>query len=307
MLELLACIAIAFAIGSNDTSNSYGICIGCGVLSIKRAIYLLFVLVLIGLILGGKNVMYTVGEGITEIDKKIVIIPLFLASLAIISANIFKMPVSSHQAIVAGVIGSALALKKQVNISIIIEIILSWVISPFGALLLAIVVYFILERALSRIPMFKLEKIIRVLLFISGSIIAFNTGANELATALAPAVYYGTLNSFQAGVLGAFMLFLGARLISFRVIETVGKGITALDPFSGFAAQFGAGITVLIFTALGMPISTTYCIVGAVSGVGIYKGLRSVRIRFLKKIIISWIFTPLAALIASYVVTVISG
>ncbi len=306
MLELLACITIAFAIGSNDTSNSYGICIGCGVLSLKRAIYLLFILVLIGLIIGGRNVMYTVGEGIAEVEERIVVVPLFLASIAIVCANVFKMPVSSHQAIVAGIIGSALALGKSINTSTVIEIVLSWIMSPFGAFLSAVAVYFTLEKVLFKIPMFKIERIVRRLLFISGSVIAFNTGANELATALAPAVYHGTLNYFQAGLLGAFMLFLGARLISFRVIETIGKGITALDPFSGFAAQFGAGITVLIFTILGMPVSTTYCIVGAVSGVGIYKGLRSVRIKFLRKIVFSWILTPTIALVASYAVTVIT-
>ncbi len=306
MLELIACIAIAFAIGSNDTSNSYGICIGCGVLSLRRAIYLLFILVLIGLVIGGRNVMETVGGNIAEVDERIVTIPLLLASIAIVLANVLKMPVSSHQAVVAGIIGSALALGKSVNTSTVIEIVLSWIISPFGAFVFAVIVYKLLEVLSSKIPMFKLENIIKKLLFISGSIIAFNTGANELATALAPAVHYGILNQIQAGILGAFTLFLGARIVSHRVIETIGKGITALDPFSGFSAQFGAGITVLLFTILGMPVSTTYCIVGAVSGVGLYKGLRSVRIGFLKRIVASWIITPLIALILSYVVTVIT-
>ncbi len=300
-LTLLACVAIAFAIGSNDTSNSFGICIGCGLLTLKKAAYLLFVLVLLGMVLGGHRVMSTVGEGIAELNEVIVAASLFVSSAAIVAANYMRTPVSSHQAIVASLIGSAVALGREVDFKTVEKIVLSWIVSPFGALVFAVVIYWTMERIFADMPAFKAERILRFLLLLGGSVIAFNTGANELATALAPAVYYGTITVVEGGLLGAFMLFLGARMVSIRVAETVGKGITALDPFSGFAAQFAAGLTVLLFTFLGMPVSTTYCVVGAITGVGIYKGLRGVKFAFLRRIFASWMLTPLLAFATSYV------
>jgi PiT family inorganic phosphate transporter len=83
--------------------------------------------------------------------------------------------------------------------------------------------------------------------------------------------------------------------LSPRVIETVSRGITVLDPFSGFAAQFGAGTCVLLFTSLGMPVSTTYCIIGAITGVGILKGMGTVRFHLLKRILLAWILAPLVS------------
>ncbi len=302
---VLGCLAIAFAIGSNDTSNSFGICIGCGILTITRATYLLFFLVLLGIMLGGGRVMHTVGGEIAELNWIIVGVALFLSSIAIISANIIRTPVSSHHAVIASLIGSAIALGKSVNYLTISKIVLSWIVSPFGAMIIAAVTYLTLEKLVFRLPILKIEKLLRFLLLISGSLIAFNTGANELATALAPAVYYGAIDVINASLIGSVMLFIGARTISTRVVETVGKGITTLDPFSGFAAQFSAGLTVLIFTLIGMPISTTYCVVGAISGVGMYKGLRSVKMALIRRISLSWVMTPLAALISSYLVTIL--
>jgi PiT family inorganic phosphate transporter len=261
------------------------------------------VLVLAGIIIGGSKVMSTVGEGIAELDGTIVTISLLTSSAAIITANWLKTPVSSHQAIVASLVGSALALGKPVDLSTITKIVISWIVSPFGALLMAVSIYWLMEQFISKLPMLKIERILRILLLIAGSVIAFNTGANELATALGPAVYYGVLTPIQAGVVGAVMLFLGARLVSMRVVETVGKGITSLDPYSGFAAQFGAGLTVLFFTVIGMPVSTSYCIVGAITGVGLYKSLRGVRFAFLKRIMASWFLTPTIAMMVSYLFT----
>ncbi|WP_290595612.1 MULTISPECIES: inorganic phosphate transporter [unclassified Archaeoglobus] len=302
-LPLLAAFAIAFAIGSNDTSNSFGICVGCGLLTIRRAIYLLFILVFFGLLLGGSKVLHTVGGEIVEPDEVIVSISLLVSSAAIVAANYLRTPVSSHQAIVMSLIGSAFALGKEIEISTVIKIVLSWIISPFGALVSAIAIYWLMEKSLSKRPLLQVERVLRILLIIGASIIGFNTGANELATALAPAIWFGTMNLLEGAIFGSAMLFLGAWLVSVRVAEVVGKGITALDPFSGFAAQFAAGITVLVFTFLGMPVSTTYCTVGAITGVGLYKGLSGVKFAFIKRIVASWMLTPATAFIASFATT----
>lgn len=305
-IALLAALAIAFAVGSNDTCNSFGICVGCGLLTIKRASYILFLLVFVGMLFGSGRVMNTVGRELVEPNEIVVSVSLIISSAAIVAANYLRTPVSSHQAIVMSLIGSAFALGNRIDVNTVAKIVLSWIVSPFGALFLSILIYWVMENTLSKLPPLKVERVLRILLFIGATIIGFNTGANELATALAPIVAFGAMNIFEAALLGSAMLLLGAWIVSIRVAEVVGKGITALDPFTGFAAQFAAGMTVLLFTIIGMPVSTTYCTVGAVTGVGLYKSFRSVKFTFLKRIVASWIITPFAAFTVSLAVTLLS-
>jgi len=166
--------------------------------------------------------------------------------------------------------------------------------------MLSMVIYKTLERALIGRSVFFVERLISILIILSATILAYNTGANELATAIGAVVHYGILNPIQAGMLGSLSLFLGAAMLSHRVVETV-KGITALDVISGFSAQFGAGLSVWMFTTLGMPVSTTYCMIGGIAGVGFLKGVGTVKIDLLKKILICWISAPTLSFLISFV------
>ena len=270
-------------------------------MSFKRAIYLLAFLVFLGMLLQGQNVMRTVGRDLVSLRIEIISISLIISSLAIVLSNWKKVPVSSHQAIVSSLVGSGFAFGVSVDMNTLLRIVESWIVSPVGAFFLSIVVYRILELGTSKIPPLKVERYLRYLLLLSGSVIAYNTGANELATALGPVVYFGLLTPFQAAFMGAILLWLGAFFLSGRVVETIGKGITALDPFSGFAAQFGAGLSVLLFTTLGMPVSTTYCVIGSIIGVGMLKSTRTAKSPFLKRIFLSWIITPVIAMALGYI------
>ena len=243
--------------------------------------------------------MRTVGKDIAALNIRIVVIALLISAAVIVASNIERLPVSSHQVIVGSVIGSALAMGCSVNFVTVEKIVEAWLFSPFISMTLSILTYRVMERLLRAVPVFKAERIIRDLLLINGAVIAYNTGANELATALGPLVYSGVLTPLYAVTLGTVALWLGAVMLSWRVIETVGKGITSLDPFSGFCAQFSAGLCVLIFTTLGLPVSTTYCIIGGVIGVGLLKGVRTVRTDLLRRIVTSWVLAPtLTAMLA---------
>lgn len=291
-IPIIACVLMAVGMGSNDTSNAIGICIGCGILKLKRAILFFGVLVLIGVAVQGDRVMRTVGKDIVAGDMFIVSLACLVSATLIIGSNWKKIPLSLTQVMIGSIAGAATAAGASVNYVKLCEIILSWMISPFVAMVMANLLYRALERILSHYPVFSIERLLRMLLIGSSALLAFNTGANELATVLGPAVYAEALSKNEAYVVGSLFVFLGAYFLSHRVIDTIGKGITALDPFSGFAAQFGAGACVLLFTFLGMPISTTYCIIGAISGVGLVKGMGTVRKELLLKIARNWILGP---------------
>lgn len=296
-----ASLLIAFGIGSNDASNALGICIGAGIIKLKRAIFLFGILVFLGILLQGQKVMKTVGKNIVDVNISIVIVVLTISAILIIISNWRRLPLSTHQVIIGSLIGSAIASDSATNITFIIKIIISWIVSPFVAMGFSFILYKTLEKTLSKFPFFQIEKFLRTFLIFSGMLVSYNTGANELATVLGPLMHSGIeINKVLLFSIASIMVFLGAILLSHRVIETVGKGLTTLDPYSGFAAQLGAGACVLFFTFLGMPISTTYCIIGGISGVGLTKGMNTVKFGLLKKIATNFVVTPSLALLLGY-------
>ncbi|MBM4141018.1 MAG: inorganic phosphate transporter [Nitrospira sp.] len=300
LIPVAACLLIAFGIGSNDTSNALGVCIGTGIIKLRKALFLFGFLVLMGILLSGQKVMKTVGKDLLEPNLFILNTSITIAAVLIIYSNWRKLPLSTHQVIIGSLVGSGIGSAVDVNFISLLKIIISWIISPVIAFFFGHILYRIMEKTLSKLSFLQIEKIIRILLLISGMMIAYNTGANELATILGPVIYSGAIKEVPASLMGSLFVFLGAFILSHRVIETIGKGITTLDPFSGFAAQFGAGSCVLLFTFLGMPVSTTYCIIGAISGVGMLKGTETVRMELIKKIIFNLILVPSLAFFISF-------
>lgn len=132
--------------------------------------------------------------------------------------------------------------------------------------------------------------------------VAFAHGANDVANAVGPlAAIFSVVKTKSVALqmeVPFWMLFaggiaVGGGLIAFgrRVMETIGKNITEMTPIRGFCAQFGAATTILICSRLGMPVSTTHVLVGAVVGVGLMRGMGTLDLRILKNIGLSWVVT----------------
>lgn len=305
-IAVAASFLIAFGIGSNDASNALSICVGAGIIKLRRAILIFGCLVFLGVILQGGKVMKTVGKNLVDVNISIIIVAMMVSAFLIVLSNWRRLPLSTHQVIIGSLIGSALAETANVNWQAFLKIVVSWAISPFVALAFSFFFYKSLEKIISKFAFFQIEKILRFLLLLSGFLIAYNTGANELATVLGPVIHTGIeINKVYIFLISSILVFLGAILLSHRVIETVGKGITTLDPISGFAAQFGAGCCVLFFTFLGMPVSTTYSIIGGITGVGLTKGIKTVKLSLLQKIGLNFIVAPSTAFFISFILTYI--
>jgi phosphate/sulfate permease len=155
------------------------------------------------------------------------------------------------------------------------------------------------------------EKIFIYLQILSACFVAFAHGANDVANAIGPLA--GVLSAIKNGVvgmeaqvpmlvllLGGLGIVIGLATWGWRVIETIGKYITELTPTRGFAAEFGAAITIVLASKLALPVSTTHTLVGAVLGVGLARGLNSLNLRTIREIVISWAITiPASALLTA--------
>ncbi|MHC4308200.1 MAG: inorganic phosphate transporter, partial [Planctomycetota bacterium] len=146
------------------------------------------------------------------------------------------------------------------------------------------------------------EKIFVYLQILSACFVAFAHGANDVANAIGPLA--GVLSAIKSGViemkaqvpllvllLGGLGIVVGLATWGWRVIETIGKCITELTPTRGFAAEFGAAITIVLASKLALPVSTTHTLVGAVLGVGLARGLNSLNLSTIRDIVISWVIT----------------
>ena len=154
------------------------------------------------------------------------------------------------------------------------------------------------------------EKIFVFLQILSACFIAFAHGANDVANAIGPvAAVLDVLKNGQISevslipswllAFGGIGIVIGLATWGWRVMETIGKKITELTPTRGFCAEFSAAIIILTASKLGLPISTTHCIVGAVLGVGLAKGMRALNLNMIKEIVLSWVITiPASALMS---------
>jgi len=158
----------------------------------------------------------------------------------------------------------------------------------------------------------RVERIFVVLQILTACAIAFAHGSNDVANSIGPlAAVAHAVQGMDLGskapvepwmlAIGGVGIIVGLGTWGYRVMETVGKRITELTPSRGFAAQLSAATTIVLASQMGIPISTTHTLVGAVLGVGLARGIGALDLRVVGKIIASWVATlPIAAALSIF-------
>jgi PiT family inorganic phosphate transporter len=205
---------------------------------------------------------------------------------------------------------SSLLMKTPLGKSLQISLYEAFLIALIISIFVALIGMFLLRKIQEDLveDYITVEGIFRKLQIITSCYVAFSHGANDVANAIGPVA--GIIPLASTGVMSSeasiptWLLGLGGIGIAFgcmtwgrRVMRTVGGRITSLTNTRGFSVDFGAATTVLVASKLGMPISTSHTVVGAVIGVGLARGLEAVDLSVIRKIIVSWLLTlPIAAL-----------
>ncbi|WP_099209330.1 inorganic phosphate transporter [Thermococcus henrietii] len=185
------------------------------------------------------------------------------------------------------------------------------------------IVVFILSYLLIKLhfkpsdPYIGVESIFRKVQVVTSAYVALAHGSNDVANAVGPiAAAYAVITMGMAGMkvpvpkwimaMGGLGIAIGIFMYGYKVMETVGKRITELTNTRGFSIDFSAATVILVASWLGMPISTTHTVVGAVVGVGLARGIKAINTSILKDIIISWFVTvPVAAAISAVIFKVL--
>lgn len=315
---LVGLIAVAllfdFLNGLHDAANSIATIVSTRVLRPHYAVVWAAFFNFIAFLFFGLHVAQTIGTGIvdaTVVDARVV----FGALMGAVAWNLitwaFGIPSSSSHALIGGLIGAGVA-KNGVG-----AIVWSGVsktgaaifLSPMVGFALALTLVLIVSWMLLRATPFAVDNAFRSLQFVSASLYSLGHGGNDAQKTMgiiAVLLYsQGHLGSefhvpFWVVISSQFAMGLGTLLGGWRIVHTMGSKITRLTPLQGFCAETGGAVTLFMATGLGIPVSTTHTIAGAIVGVGAARRLSAVRWNIAGSIVIAWIVTlPAAGLIGA--------
>ena len=212
-------------------------------------------------------------------------------------ATFFRIPTSTSQAIVGGVVGVGLATGAEVNFAKFILIAESWIICPLLVMALSFSLMHIIRIILRRFATKSLlfQQAFGWLAILSACYVAYSMGANNAGNAVGPIANLDILPTKVLLLIGGVSIAVGAMTYGKKVTDTVGKGITPLDIPGAFVAQVASAFGMHLFSVFGIPVSTSSAIVGAVVGVGLVKGFKAIRRSTILTILIGWVLTPTLA------------
>ena len=305
LLILLSGLFVGWNLGANDAANAMGTAVGARVRTIREAVIIVGIFSFLGAVAFGHRVIKTIGSGIVPMEQlepgqatRIALAAMLAAGMWLLWATYLKLPVSTTHSAVGAVAGAGVvAGGVPIYWSKLLDIFMAWILTPVGAAICGYVLYQVLRVVLRFVAV--PDRVWGWLLTISGMWMAFSWGANDVANATGVMVGAGFTSPIMASVLGGLAIVLGIATWGYRVMETVGTRITHLIPPMAFVAELAAALNVQIYTLLGLPVSTTHSIVGAIFGVGLVLGRAAVDRRTARDIVLAWAATPAAAGIVS--------
>jgi PiT family inorganic phosphate transporter len=310
---VLVALSFDFVNGFHDAANSIATVIATRVLTPTQAVMLAAVFNFVAAFFFGTGVAATIGLGF--VNTRIVTPYVILAGLTgAIVWNLLtwylKLPVSSSHALIGGYAGAALAKAGMDGLvmgkwpSTLAFIVLAPLIGMALGYMLMVMVYWIFHSFSPR----RLDSWFRHLQILSASLLSCAHGTNDaqksmgIITAVLFAAGFEKAFHVPAWVIVACAAAMGLGTLSggWRVVHTMGTRLTRLKPRSGFCAETGAAISILFATWLGLPVSTTHVVAGAIAGVGSIQRVRAVRWNVATDIVTAWVLTiPAAALVAA--------
>jgi inorganic phosphate transporter, PiT family len=315
-LYALISVAIAFDFlnGLHDAANSIATIVSTRVLKPQFAVAWAAFFNFIAFLVFGLHVAQTVGAGIVDPN---IVTPnvIFGALMGAIVWNVLTwmagIPSSSSHALIGGLVGAGTA-KAGLSALVfsglgktVAAIFLSPTIGFFLALMLMLLVSWLFINATP----FRVDRVFRTVQFASASLYSLGHGGNDAQKTMGIiAVLLYSQGQLEGGFHVPFWVVLACQAAmglgtlcgGWRIVHTMGSKITRLTPMQGCCAETGGAIMLFAATHLGIPVSTTHTITGAIVGVGAAKRVSAVRWNIAKDILIAWIFTmPAAAIIAA--------
>ncbi len=317
VVALLVALAIAFDFmnGFHDAANSIATVVSTGVLKPQQAIVFAAFFNVLAILVFHLNVAATVGKGIVDagvVDHHVV----FGALIGAIFWNAvtwwYGIPSSSSHALIGGIVGATMA-KAGPSALILTGIgktVIFIFLSPLLGFLLGSLLMVAVANLFRRVSPLRVDNLFRRAQLVSAGLYSLGHGGNDAQKTIG-IIWMLLIATGYAGagdklpptwtIWACYLAIgLGTMFGGWRIVKTMGQKITKLKPVGGFCAETGGAMTLFLATALGVPVSTTHTITGAIVGVGSVRRASAVRWGVAGNIVWAWIFTiPAAALVAA--------
>ena len=311
-----------FMNGLHDAANSIATVVSTRVLKPGTAVVWAAFFNFIAFLVFGLHVAETIGTGIVEagiIDAHVIFGALTGAIVWNAITWAFGLPSSSSHALIGGLAGAGVAKAGfgAVVLGGLAKTAAGIVLSPLLGFVLAQLLVVVVGWASIRSTPFAVDRRFRVLQLVSAALYSLGHGGNDAQKTMGIIAVL----LFSQGLLGdtfhvpfwvvitcQLAMALGTLMGGWRIVHTMGSRITRLKPIQGFCAETGGAITLFLATSLGVPVSTTHTITGAIVGVGAARRASAVRWRVAQRIVIAWVVTlPAAAIMGALVYVLSSG
>ncbi len=315
VLLVLLALAFDFMNGFHDAANSIATVVSTGVLKPAQAVLFAAVFNFVAIFIFHLSVAATVGKGIVQpgvVDTHVV----FGALVGAITWNIvtwyYGIPSSSSHALIGGIVGAVIA-KAGIGALIgagVFKTVAFIFVSPLLGFLLGSMMMVLVAWVCRRATPSRVDRWFRRLQLVSASAYSLGHGGNDAQKTIGIIWMLLIATGYSAAgdsspptwtiVCCYAAIAAGTMFGGWRIVKTMGQRITKLKPVGGFCAETGGAVTLFVATALGIPVSTTHTITGAIVGVGAVRGAGAVRWGVAGNIVWAWIFTiPASAFVAA--------
>ncbi len=312
-------LAFDYINGFHDTANAIATSVSTRALSPRHAIWMAAALNFAGALFS-TGVAKTIGGDIVKsasmVDQEVITAALIGAIAWNLLTWWYAIPSSSSHALVGGIIGAVVAGRgwDPLNLVGIEKIFLSLVLSPIVALIVGYLLLILMMWLFRGFPPHTLSTGFARAQIGTAALIAFSHGSNDAQKAMG-IITLALLSAGEISTLDvpmwvklscAISMSLGTAVGGWKIIKTVGTGISRLDPFSGCAVEMTSSLVIFSATLLHLPVSTTHVVSGSIMGIGASNRIRSVRWGVARQMLITWVLTiPLSALTSGLVYIVL--
>ena len=314
---------LGWALGANDAANVFGTAVGTKMVRFSTAALVCSLFVVLGSVISGAGPAETLSK-LSEIDQSVhAFIAVVSAGFTVFVMTRFGLPVSTSQAIVGALIGWNVFQGIETDSDILRKIIASWILCPVLAGLIAAAMLPPLAAVMRilNLRLFVQDVTVRWALLAAGAFGAYSLGANNIANVMGPFIHVIRPPSISLGsfflnptqvlfLIGALAIAVGVVTFGRRVMFTVGRNLFQLSPLTAWVAVVSHAIVLILFTSKSLatwldaaglpqiplvPVSSSQAIVGAVIGIGLFRGASSIRWHLVGGIVLGWLITPICA------------
>jgi len=330
LVFLSAGLFLGWSLGANDAANVFGTAVGTRMVRFGLAATVCSIFVILGAVFSGAGAAHTLGR-LGAVDTLAGAgMAAFSAALTVYWMIKLGLSVSTSQAIVGAIVGWNLFSDKPTDLEALLKIVATWVICPLAAAFFAVILFLVVGKLvdLARLHIFRLDAYTRLGLILAGALGSYSLGANNIANVMGVFVGSNPFTGFSFGdhvgfsaiqqlfLLGAIAIAVGVFTYSKRVMMTIGTRLFPLSPLAAWVAVVAHSIVLILFASEGLerilasnglptiplvPVSSSQAVVGAVIGIGLWKGAHGIQWRVLGSIAIGWVTTPIAAGVVCFI------